>query len=287
MKTGKILKNIIVFLVFNGLFQLLFAPATWAFTLGRTNIEANNSMIYVNARSAYIEPATQKNWLKQKGMVIKRRDRLQDRIERIIAKAEKEGWHTAKLKKKIGNKQERINTLNKTIATLELLEKSTQGYSVIPGTAEIGDTYYDPDLGTIVISYRTTSNFVHEVTHAGQFETGDVAFLRSRARKGFPDLFDEVEAYKAEFAYKGTSVGGENTLASSFSEITTSFVKGITISNGIQQYANHGTISIDINSPKADLIKAYPYLADFLKKFPPSSTLKELSSVLYKSPDKI
>ena len=48
---------------------------------------------------------------------------------------------------------------------------------------------------------------------------------------------------------------------SSFNAKTPAFVKSVASSTGGQPYANHGTSPININSSKADLIKAYPHAA--------------------------
>ena len=244
---------------------------------------ANNPLNFIDPTGAYIEPASQKEWDKQTGYVEARRDNLQGRIDKLTAKAEKKGWSSDKLAGKLGNLNERVASLNTTLDMFSTLESSTQGYSLSSGAGEVGSTYYDPSSGNVVINYSSTANFVHESTHAGQFETGDLAFQNSPAQLSYAqDLFDEVSAYKAEFAFSGTSVGGATSSASSFGAITPSFVKGITTSTGVQPYAKHGIIPININSSKADLIKAYPFAAGALKGLPASFTLKSASDIIYK-----
>ena len=44
-------------------------------------------------------------------------------------------------------------------------------------------------------------DFVHEVTHAGQFETGDIAFNAETGGTLAQDIYDEIAAYQAQFAY--------------------------------------------------------------------------------------
>ena len=85
------------------------------------------------------------------------------------------------------------------------LEKSSQVYAL--------KTYYDPDNqksgsltlsgNTVNINYKagSTSLFIHELTHAGQFENGDVAFDRITGNAYFIDVADELEAYQAQFCF--------------------------------------------------------------------------------------
>lgn len=170
----------------------------------------------------------------------------------------------------------------KNIGGISILSSTKKLDEEIP-LGEVGSTYYDPNSGNIVINYSSTANFVHESTHAGQFETGDLAFQNSPAQLSYAqDLFDEVAAYKAEFAYSGTSVGGVTSRASSFNAITPAFVKGITTSTGIQPYAKHGINPVNINSTKAELLKSYPHAAGALRGQPAGFTLKSISDIIYK-----
>ena len=60
------------------------------------------------------------------------------------------------------------------------------------------------ETGTVVINYLgTTSNFVHEAKHGAQYLSGDLDFPEGGGFSYLNDLYDEVSAYKAEFAYSG------------------------------------------------------------------------------------
>ncbi len=72
-----------------------------------------------------------------------------------------------------------------------------------------------------MISYDSTStaNFVHELSHAGQFETQDLAFdMHNTKRSLAQDWKDEVEAYKTQFAYDPFSIPG--LISPTFDSIT-------------------------------------------------------------------
>ena len=244
---------------------------------------ADNPISFIDPNGKEIDPASQKEWDKQKGYVTSEKDRLQNKANNLTTKAEKKGWSSEKLAKKQGNLNERVSSLNASIDNFSVLEKSSQMYSLKPGASEIGGTSYNTGTGNIDISYGSTANFVHETTHAGQFESGDVAFSLNTGL-GMVDLSDEVSAYKAQFAYSPSSVSGlsSSSTANSFSTITSSWVQGITTSSGAKPYLDHGLFPININSSRGDLMNAYPKKALQLIGLPNNFILKDDPSLIYK-----
>jgi RHS repeat-associated protein len=244
---------------------------------------ADNPISFIDPNGKEIDPASQKEWEKQKGYVTSERDRLQNKSNNLFTKAQKKGWSSEKLAKKVGNLNERVSSLNASIDNFSVLEKSSQMYSLNPGASEIGGTSYNTETGSIDLSYGSTANFVHETTHAGQFESGDLAFTSSTGL-GIVDLSDEVSAYKAQFAYSPSSFSGLNSssTANSFSTITSSWVQGITTSKGAKPYSGHGLLSININSSKSDLMNAYPKKALQLIGLPNNFILRNDPSIIYK-----
>ena len=119
---------------------------------------------------------------------------LQGKIDNLTAKAAARGWSADKLAGKIGNLNERVAGLNSTLDMFTTLENSTQGYSLSTGAGEVGGVTYDPSSGNIVIGFGSTSNFVHESQHAGQFEAGQVAFDSKTGNNYLQDIGDEVAA---------------------------------------------------------------------------------------------
>ena len=241
---------------------------------------ANNPLAFIDPTGMVIEAASQEEWDKQKGYVINKRDKLQRRSDRLRAKATRKGWSERKLNRRLGNTDKRIASLNSTIETFGTLESSTQVYSLQTGAGEVGGVSYDSGTGNIVLNFSTTSNFVHEVTHAGQFESGDLVFDSFSGNSIAPDLQDEVNAYLAEFAFDGSSIKGLG--ASSFSAITSSWVQGITTSDGVKPYANFSKIPIDINSTLGILMTGYPSLRKSLSNAPIHFTLKNVQGAVYK-----
>lgn len=252
------------------------------------NYAVNNPVNYIDLDGRDIDPASQREWDKQKGYVTKERDRLQKRSDNLTAKAEKKGWSTEKLANKMGNIGERVNSLNGTLNTLGTLENSSQMYSLKTGAVGEGGTTLDPTTGNIVFSFGSTANFVHETAHGGQFEAGEIAFTSTGQTLG-QDLSDEISAYKSQFAYKPSSISGltSSSVANSFGGITTSWVQGITNTvTGSKPYgaggsANTGLVPININSSRDALIQAYPN-APGLRTLPANYMLKSIPGIYYK-----
>lgn len=198
-----------------------------------------------------IEPGSQKEWDRNKQNVISQRDKLQGKINDLNTTASKKGWSSSKLAGKIGDMQERVNSLNNSVNNLTTLENSSQTYSLSKVTnSNIGGVTFDKNSGNINIGFDgTTLNFVHETTHGGQFESGDIAFDINSGLSLAQDLYDEVDVYKAQYSYDPSTTGGKN-----LSTINAAWVK--TISPPL--YDRHGINPVSINSTTQDLLRAYP-----------------------------
>ena len=241
---------------------------------------ANNPIIYIDPTGMYIEEGSQKEWERRKGDVTSQRDYLQKRVDKLKAKAEAKGWSTEKLASKIGDKNERIARLNTSLGTMGTLESSSQGYSLShTATGENGGVTLNTDTKIVDIKFGSgnTGNFVHEMTHTGQFEVGDMAFDLKTGMTLAQDVYDEVSAYKSQFAYDPSSVSGlpSTSFANSFASITPSWVQGLAggtlyVPGGT---ANTGVGPLNINSTRADFINAYPS-NPAIKTFPASFVLK-------------
>jgi RHS repeat-associated protein len=246
---------------------------------------ANNPLRFVDPTGMEIEEASKKEWERQKGNVESQRNKLQSKSDGLAAKAEKKGWGTEKLARKQGNLGERISSLNSSLKTMGNLEISSQVYRLsTPETGENSGVSLDADK-VINISFRSTASFVHETIHAGQFETGDLAFDLITGGTLAQDVTDEVAAFKAQFAYSPSSVSSKSStsVANSFNSITPSWVQGLSggtlyVPGGI---ANTGVSPLNINSTRADFIKAYPNNAA-MKTLPASFILKHEPTVYYK-----
>ena len=226
---------------------------------------ANNPMIYIDPTGMYIEKGSQKEWKRRKSDVTSQRDYLQKQVDKLTAKAEAKGWSAEKLANKIGDKTERIASLNTSLGTMGTLESSSQGYGLShTAEGENGGVTLNTKTNIIDIKFGSgnTANFVHEMTHAGQFEAGDMAFDSKTGMTLAQDVYDEVAAYKSQYAYAPSSVSGlpSTSVVNSFSSITPTWVQGLA---GGTLYApggtaNTGTVPLNINSTRADFINAYP-----------------------------
>lgn len=250
---------------------------------------ANNPMFYIDPTGMYIEEGSLKEWNRRKSDVTSQRDYLQKQVDKLIANAEAKGWSSEKLAGKIGNKAERLASLNSSIGTMETLEGSTQVYSLShTGYGENGGVTLNTSTNVIDIKFGSTANFVHEMTHAGQFETGDVAFTNT-GMSLLQDVYDETAAYKAQFGYSPSSVSGltSTSVANSFGAITPAWVQGLKDAIGSTPYAvggsaNTGLIPVNINSTRDALIQAYPWNAVKFRGLPANYNIRTLQGIYYK-----
>ncbi len=248
-----------------------------------------NPIKYIDPDGMEIEEGSLKEWEKLKQQVEKQRDRLQNDINKLNAKAEAKGWSSEKLAGKIGNKAERLASLNSSIGMMGTLENSTQVYSLSHTVyGENGGVTLNTNTNVINIRFGSTANFVHEMTHAGQFETGDIAFSNT-GMSLLQDVYDETAAYKAQFGYSPSSVSclTSTSVANSFSTITPVWVQGLKDATGSMPYAaggsaNTGLIPVNINSTREALIQAYPWNAAAYRGLSTNYNLRTLQGIYYK-----
>ncbi len=158
---------------------------------------ANNPINFVDPDGRYIISDNIQEWNDNKR-------KIKDKVLLLQQKASKMELK-GKSSKRLNKLSKRIKGLNQTLATMTTIENSSQGYSLSQATGEVGGVQYDNSSNLINISYvsGSTENFIHEVTHAGQFETGDIAFSPESGKTLAQDIYDEVAAYKAQEYYSG------------------------------------------------------------------------------------
>ena len=223
-------------------------------------------------------------WERLKKDIEDKMEQLKRRAEKIMNRAERRGWSSDKLSRRLGDRLDRASSLGKTLGVMSTLESSSQMYNLNAVAGELGGVTLDPSTNAININYLgATESFVHEVTHAGQFETGDIAFDKQSGRSYGQDLYDEAAAYQAQYAYSPSSVMGIEGAGyvNSAQSITADWVKGLKGGNiyGERGSANTGQAPININSGKAELIRAYSNKAVGL---PDDFILRNHSSIYYK-----
>ena len=258
------------------------------YSLSTYSYAGNNPIVFVDIQGDSISAGSQSKFDRLQRKVERVRDRQQRKADRINSKADRKGWTDAQRASELGDTQSRIASLNGTVNNLNNLESSTQFYRLESGSGELGGTTYDTTTGEIVISYGSSSNFVHESTHAGQFEAGDIAFSSANGASLLQDLGDEASAYSAQYAFKPKSVSGLTSTLSinSISDITNAWVQGIQTSTGATPYglggiANTGITPINMNSTRADLVRAYPGNSA-ISNFPVNLNLRTQPTIYFK-----
>jgi hypothetical protein len=244
-----------------------------------------NPISLVDADGMKVDSASRHEWDSQKQAITDQRNDLSQGVTDLNALSKATG---ADLSGLINGLTDRVTSLTGTLTNLTNLENSSQMYGLNSTPGQTGSTTLNTSTHTIVFSFGNTANFVHETTHGGQFESGEIAF-RSDGRPIGEDVQNEVSAYKAQFAFDPKSVSGltSSSVANSFGSITTTWVQGLTTSGGDRPYAQGGTFNtgispVNINSTREDLIRAYPGQAAQLQTLPANFILKSIPGLYYK-----
>ncbi|MEM9889181.1 MAG: hypothetical protein AAF849_25155 [Bacteroidota bacterium] len=209
---------------------------------------ANNPIIFIDPDGRQIEEGSQKDFERNRKAIENKRNQLQKKLDKKIAAG----------KTNISSLANRVSSLNSTLTNLNMLEKSDVTYSLNKlAEGEVGFVSYNSDNNTVVINYASSvSNFVHESTHAGQYETRDIGLIKDNENAFAVDIYDEVDAYQAQYAYDPASTGTK-----SMSDITADWVRNIKIpgtDNYLYRGSHIGQTSVRTDSPRSIIKKAYP-----------------------------
>ena len=194
-----------------------------------------------------------------------------------------------RMEKKIEKKQAHLKDgpekalLLSTLQNLDSLRESIQRYGLIYIDSSPGFMSYDipNDIVYFNIQKDDVANFIHETTHGAQFQRGEIVFrdTLTNDKKTIvdgvgDDLDNELEAYRAQFAYDHSSVTDlpdKTTHPASLDAITTQWLLALTNADGYHLlYMPNGREGIaaqpiNIFSTKKDMEAAYP-LALCLKR---------------------
>ncbi|WP_276485033.1 hypothetical protein [Paraflavitalea pollutisoli] len=217
-------------------------------------------------------------WSRHKELILAKRDSLSYAIlDRAKCKSDKAQQDLAVL-------QARFDKLEKVIAQIGILENSDVEY-VLKGTSnDVGSTSWDVHKKCIILSVGSTANFIHELMHGWQYETGEIMFDARFNKCYLQDLEDEVEAYRAQYAFDPgsvTNLPAASTLRS-MRGITPVWVSGLTNKDGEKTYAEHGRVRVNVNSSKAMLMLAYPQLQQQFITWQETWTMKNVPDMIYK-----
>lgn len=219
-------------------------------------------------------------WSRHKELIIHKRDSL---YYALIDKARCS--HKEKVQQVINGLKARLAYLDKVIELASRLEKSDMEYALQATQKPEGSTSYDAHKKRIVLTVGSTANFIHELIHGGQYEVGEIIFDSVLNKSYLQDLYDETEAYKAQFAYEPASVTAliSNSGIRSLDDITPQWVENLRAEEGEEQtYREHSRIRVNIHSDKAVLLEAYPQLAAHFKGWADHYTMKDVPNMVYK-----
>lgn len=164
---------------------------------------AGDPVSFADPSGLYIEEGSIKRWNREKKSISNEYESLLTKRNKLYSKLLKKGINE-KYEKTLKELNFRIDHLCETLNTMNSLESSSQGYSLNMITAGIGGLSYDETTDLISINYTNTAIFVHELTHAGQYETGDIAFSNNVIIA--QDVTDELSAYYNQYAFDPSSV---------------------------------------------------------------------------------
>lgn len=219
-----------------------------------------------------IDPLSSFRWHTYREEIEKKQQKLQE-DSAVAAKR----LHDKNTNAKFRILRQRLSTLTACLDTLSILQHSTQEYRIKDTTGREGNTYYDGN-GRIIFAIANVDNFVHETTHGGQFETGSTAYNRLTGKAIANDVFDEISAYKAQFAFDPGSV---ERLAPaipihSMEDMTVTWLLNLRNDTGYVYRNLVGLIAVDIHSRRDSLMAAYPWKAEtfFNDNVKPEYTIK-------------
>ena len=221
---------------------------------------AGNPVNLVDPSGMWISEGSLAQWSHLLLELERRIKELEEEQRRIYSRAQIKGWDEKTLQRKLGENPYLLATLNDARSTMSLLENSTQGYEFVKTPSNsVGSIKYIPETGIIQLSYDSSPVFFHELTHARQFEFGDIGFYKDGSGSIANDYWDEIRAYQTQYAYDPSSVG-----VSSIFHLTVPWLTSVTDpTSGNYLYRNQngqhiGIIPINKNTPFLFLNYAYP-----------------------------
>lgn len=188
---------------------------------------ANNPIYFVDVLGDKFDPASQK-------IVDKHKKETQSRIndfDRKINKLESRSKLSKKQQSNLDYFKSAKGELSDALVEIGELELSDQMYSIrkTQSSTNMGYLSYDNSSDIVYVNYDGSINALgHELKHAFQFEKHQLSFGEDPNNpmgewKGgcLYDGYDELEAYKRDFAYDRNGLIGVN----SFNDINPTYIK--------------------------------------------------------------
>jgi hypothetical protein len=147
-----------------------------------------------------IDPSCRDEWDAQKEAIQKKKDKLIETRNSLNGDVR---WWQFLRKSRIKKLNERINSLEGTLSTMDHLEEdhsTVYTLSHVERNGSVSLVLNGDKKGMVSINFSGTASFVHEVTHAGQYYNNDIGFFANGVIAAY-DIYDEVSAYKAALAY--------------------------------------------------------------------------------------
>ncbi|MCR4858676.1 MAG: hypothetical protein K5890_10850 [Bacteroidales bacterium] len=210
---------------------------------------AGNPVWFADPRGRTIDPESNDNWNKQKQQIT---ETIVDRIFQVVTNTEED--NPSYIKKSIMG-------LFMTLSVMDQMESNRNWtFALLPkseGTTGYTQLTRDPNRDMMYlfrIGYVNTANFVHEVTHCGQFLSGKVVFEEYEGGFGaYVDIYDEIDAYKSQFYYNQFSLP-----LNDYPVFTEKWLRDIKDDEGKYPYRKDGIISFDKFATKKIMQEAYP-----------------------------
>jgi RHS repeat-associated protein len=217
---------------------------------------AGNPIVFVDPRGDSIVPASKDKWNKQKSEITAT---IVNRAFQVVTNTQ--DYSPSYTKKSIMSLFETLSVMDQMERhpiwwySLSSKRKGTTGYTKLTRDSKSNMSYL------FRIGYVNTANFVHEVTHCGQFLSGKIVFEEDEGKFGaYVDVYDEIDAYKSQYYYNQNSLPLNN-----YPIFTVKWLRDIKDDNDKYPYRKDGIISFDKFATKEIMQEAYPEIFEMFE----------------------
>ena len=212
---------------------------------------ANNPVKLVDPNGEAIDPTSQDEWNCNKQQIT---STIMNRLFQLVTNTQENRSYTNKSIMSLCNTLNVMNQMEQdpvwTFA-LSSLGGKTSGFTKLTRDP-------DHDMAYLFkIGYVDMANFVHEITHCGQFLNGKIGFQETNnGFVAYVDIYDELDAYKSQYYCNQNSLPRNN-----YPVLTVAWLYNIKNDDGDYPYRKDGRISYDGFATKEIMKAAYPKIA--------------------------